>query len=291
MRTLPVSFVTLAVVVVGALTTTTHARALSCALPSGPIAVFPIDGAAEVPTNAVVFVGTYEGENCAATLGIVDANGTVVPVDGRAIATRMGGLCVLTPHDALSPQTPYELVRFSSQEIDAWDPLSSFTTGDGPDTIPPDVPRDVSSSVTTHGIVSLVVGLPAPPGRSATITFTPAEGALTLAMPWPGALSFDDVEEAASATVDDEILLRSGSCEFALHLNFMGDTDELTLASVDMAGHMSAPVDVTLVAPPPFMTCTCVVGAVDARTPFAGLLVAACALARLRRRERAVASS
>lgn len=286
MPTAPVPLVTLAVVVVGALTTTTHARAFTCAGPLGPFSVFPLDGAVEIPTNARVFVGSVNSD-CQERFGVVDGSGVPVPTEGRPVVTRHGVLCVLTPAASLAPQTTYDVVVSPPYATADDGSFSSFTTGDGPDTIPPDVPRDVSSSVTTHGLFSLTMVGPGPPKRSATITFTPAADAFTLAMLWPGVSGFDDVEDAVSATVGDEILLSSNQCDWSLSLPFMGSKEELSLFSVDAAGNMSAPVDVTLVAPPPFMTCRCVVGVGGARASLAGLLVAAIAIARLRRRREA----
>jgi hypothetical protein len=123
--------------------------ARACSLPSGTdrVAVVPLDGAVDVPTNAEIRVYYNFGEY-AATGDLERPVDPIVRVVGGASigVTSMWRLnpgwievIVLTPTDPLMPGTAYEILDtvHGSMLTSEHRVVATFTTGDGPDVTPP----------------------------------------------------------------------------------------------------------------------------------------------------------
>lgn len=251
---------TFALILLCSLGATTEAGAWQCVSPFAPV-VSPPDDAVGVPLNARIVVGISSSVSdiqCPETLQLLDESGAAVPTEGHAFWTRVGGVCVLTPSDSLTPNAVYLISHSEPYGHALEDGRASFTTGDSADFVPPEPPSEVTVRVTNYGVPSLSMAGPGPPHKTAKITFKPDVDTFVLLLPSPGTMSLEDVDEGIAATTTEEFRLTTFICEWTLRLGVVGSKEEFSLISVDMAGNFSVPLEITLVTPPPFLTCQCV---------------------------------
>lgn len=225
-----------------ALVGTPAAHACSCADDSPwP---FPADGATDVPLNGVVWF-LYEA-SAPRTLALVDeATGATVDSTTVWIESRgRQGYAVLTPDQALSPDTLYS--------VSDGDRTTAFTTGTETDITPPDVPRIADrSTIASPEFLEVACGIvqSSSCGTAAFVVLdlmSPSEDVLTEVQVIPDS---DEGLVMTAFSMDDTVYAGEGACLSNMSRLTLETGGEVQIRAVDRAGLTSPwtePMDFTL---------------------------------------------